>query len=163
MRTVNTNLSAGIASQNIASGAVKCWIAVFPLVSLCLFAVQPSASVTAVAAAACALALSGLAHASVKDAGDNGRFAFKQLMMGLVAPAQIALLIWLSVYAGRSVAVTLEGSSVAALFAFAGLLAADFAVSMAALVAAERRDGVCGLSVASLVSAKYAGLLGRIF
>ena len=109
------------------------------------------------------MAVAGIAHSSASDSGNDGKFELKQRLIGVIAPAQFALLIWLAVYAGRAMASTLAGSSVAALCVFAGLLALDFAVSMAALLVAERREGISGLSVASLISSKYAGLFGKIF
>ena len=162
MKTAKSSFEVSVANQSFASSGVKCWMAVFPLVSAGLFAVQLSASATVCIAAALTAAVAGLAHASVSDAENDGRFAMKQRMIGLIAPAQFALLIWLAVYAGRAMASTLAGSSVAALFVFAGILALDFAVSMIALLVAERREGVSGLSVASLISGKYAGLFGKI-
>lgn len=163
MKTANSSFEVSVENQSFASSGVKSWIAVFPLASVGLFALQLSASLTLCIAAGLAAAVAGLAHASVWDADNDGRFETKQRLIGLIAPAQFALLIWLSVYAGRAMASTLAGSSVGALFVFAGLLALDFAVSMAALLVAERREGVSGLSVASLISSKYAGLFGKIF
>jgi hypothetical protein len=163
MKTAKSSFEISVENQSFASTGVKSWMAVFPLASVTLFALQPAASVSTCIAAAFAAAVAGLAHASVADADNDGRFEVKQRMIGLIAPAQFALLIWLAVYAGRAMASTLAGSSVAALFVFAALLAVDFAVSMAALMVAERREGVSGLSVASLISGKYAGLFGKIF
>jgi hypothetical protein len=163
MKTAKSNFEVSVENQSFASRGVKSWMAIFPLVSAGLFAVQLSAPATLGIAAALTAAVAGLAHSSVSDSENDGRFELKQHMIGLIAPAQFALLIWLSVYAGRAMASTLAGSSVAALFVFAGLLAIDFAVSMAALMVAERREGVSGLSVASLISSKYAGLFGKIF
>jgi hypothetical protein len=163
MRVTKSSFEISVENQGFASKGVKSWMAVFPLVSAGLFAAQLSASATFFAAAALTAGVAGLAHASVCDADNDGRFEMKQRMIRLIAPAQFALLIWLAVYAGRAMASTLAGSSVAALFVFAALLALDFMVSMAALLIAERREGVSGLSLASLISGKYAGLLGKIF
>ena len=162
MKTARSEIDFSVENQAFASRGVKICIAVFPLISAALFACQPPASVSACLAAVLAVGIAGLAHASIADADNDGRFEMKQSMIGLIAPAQFALLIWLAVYAGRAMASTLAGSSVAALFVFSGLLALDFAVSMAALLVAERREGVSGLSVATLISGKYAGLLGKI-
>ena len=163
MRAAKSVTEVSVENQSFASLGVKSWVAVFPLASVMLFAVQLSAFATSCLAAALSVAIVGLAHSSVSDADDDGRFAMKQRVIGLIAPAQFALLIWLAVYVGRSMASTLAGSSVAALFVFAGFLALDFAFSMAVLLAAERRDGLSGLSLASLINGKYAGLLGKIF
>lgn len=163
MKTAISEVEFSVANQTFASSGVKSWMAVFPLVSTTLFAFQPAASASVSLAVILSAAVTGLAHASVADADNDGRFDMKQRLMGLAAPAQFALMIWLAVYAGRAVASTLAGSSIAALFVFAGLLALDFAASMAALLVAERREGVSGLSVASLISGKYAGLFGKIF
>lgn len=163
MKAARSEIELSVANQNFASSGVKSWMAVFPLASAALFAFQPAASASVCLAVILSAAVTGLAHASVADADNDGRFYMKQRMIGLIAPAQFALLIWIAVYAGRAMASTLAGSSVAALFVFVGLLALDFAASMAALLVAERRQGVSGLSVASLISGKYAGLFGKIY
>jgi hypothetical protein len=163
MRTAKSSFEVSVENQSFASSGVKSWMAVFPAVSVGLIAFQLSASATLCVALGLAAVVAGLAHASVSDAGNDRRFEMKQRLIGLIAPAQFALLIWFSVYAGRAMASTLAGSSIAALLVFAGLLALDFAVSMAALMVAERREGISGLSVASFISGKYAGLFGKIF
>jgi hypothetical protein len=163
MNTAKSSFEVSVENQSFASSGIRCWMAVFPVVSVSLFAVQLSASATVCLAAAFAVTISGLAHSSISDVNNDGKFEMKQHLIGLTAPAQFALLIWLAVYVGRAMASTLAGSSIAALFVFAGLLALDFAVSMAMLLAAERREGISGLSVASLISGKYAGLFGKIF
>jgi hypothetical protein len=163
MTPVKSSVEGSVENQGFASSGVKTWMAVFPLTSLALFTSQLSPSATACLAACLTAAIASFAHASVSDSENDGRFEMKQRLIGLMAPAQIALLIWLAVYAGRSMASTLAGSSLAAFVVFAGLLFLDFAVSMATLFVAERREGVSGLSVASLISGKYAGLLGKIF
>jgi hypothetical protein len=162
MKTASSSFEVSVENQSFASEGVKSWMGVFPAASLALFTLQPSASSSLFIVAGLAMVVAGIAHSSASDGGNDGRFESKQRLIGLIAPAQFALLIWLSVYAGRAMASTLAGSSVAALCVFAGLLALDFAVSMAALLVAERREGISGLSVASLISAKYAGLFGKI-
>jgi hypothetical protein len=163
MATAKPSVEVSVKNQGVASSGVKTWTAVFSIASVGLFASQLAPSATFCLAAGLTAAIAGFAHASVSDSENDGRFEMKQRLIGLMAPAQIALLIWLAVYAGRSVTSTLAGSSFAALVVFAGLLLLDFAISIATLMVAERREGVSGLSVASLISGKYAGLLGRIF
>lgn len=163
MKTANSGFEISVENQSFASSGVKSWMAVFPAVSLALFTLQPSAPVTLFIVTLMVAALAAIAHSSSSDAGNDGKFELKQRLIAFVAPAQFALLIWLSVYAGRAMASTLAGSSVAALFVFSGLIALDFAVSIAALMVAERQEGISGLSVVSLISGKYAGLFGKIF
>lgn len=162
MQTIKPGFEVSVENQSFASSGVKSWMAVFPAASLALFTLQPSFAITLVIVTGLAAAMAGIAHSSASDGENDGRFEFKQRLIGFIAPAQIALLIWLAVFAGRCMASTMAGSSFAALGVFFGLVLADFLVSMAILLAAERREGVSGLSVASLISGKYAGLLGKI-
>jgi hypothetical protein len=162
MQATKSNYDVSVENQGFASSGVKSWMAVFPAASLALFTLQPSAASALLTVTGLAAVMAGIAHSSASDGENDGKFEFKQRLIGLIAPAQIAFLIWLAVFAGRSMASTMAGSSFAALGVFAGLVLADFIASMAILLAAERRDGISGLSVASLVSGKYAGLLGKI-
>jgi hypothetical protein len=163
MSTAKSSFEVSVENQGFASSGVKIWMAVFPAVSLTLFAVQPSAAAALCIVSGLAVSVAGLAHSSASDGENDGKFELKQRLIGIIAPAQFALLIWIAVYAGRSVAATLAGSSFAAFGFFAGLILLDFIGSLAILLAAERRDGISGLSVASLISGKYAGLFGKIF
>lgn len=146
------------AQQSFASAAVLKWAVVFPVASICLFVVQPSLLTSATFAIGLMALLALFAHLSVNDANS---FESKKLAIGLLSPIQFAIMMWAAVHMGRDIAGgSLVVSSLAAMLVFMGVLLVDGLLSGALLLAAN--TGTLGTSVASLISAKYAGLLGKI-
>lgn len=146
------------AQQSFASAAVLKWAAIFPLASIVLFVVQPSLLASANFAVGLMALLALFAHLSVKDVNS---FESKQLAIALLSPIQFAILMWAAVHMGRDLAgASLVASSFAAMLVFAGALLVDGLLSGALLLAAN--TGTLGASVAGLISAKYAGLVGEI-
>lgn len=150
------------AVQDFHPHAVKTWLAVFPVTTLGIWITQPLFSVSAMMAIGFMAALAIVASVSVAGA-DMRRFNVGQMVMGIVAPVQLALTIWVSVYVGHALAgESLIASTLAAFVVFAGLLIADFGLSVLALVVTGRNSAFSGVSEASLIAGKYAGLLGRV-
>ena len=144
--------------RRFASTAVLQWALIFPAASICLFVVQPSLLTSATFAGGLMALLALFAHLSVNDANS---FESKQLAIGLLSPIQFAIMMWAAVHMGRDIAgASLMVSSFAAMLVFAGALLVDCLLSGALLLAVN--TGTLGTSVASLISAKYAGLLGEI-
>jgi hypothetical protein len=158
---MQTHKTLGFAAPlSITSTASAPWMALFALAALPLFLLQPSAAATLAIAAALSLSMMVLAHLSVMD---SKAFDGAHLAVKLIAPVQFALLIWLAVYAGHDVAgPSFALSCLAALASLAAITAADALACAALLLIAERGKGVAGVSLVSLISAKYAGLLGKI-
>jgi hypothetical protein len=162
MKTVNSEFGLSVGNQELAPVGFSAWLVGFPLVSAGLFAAQLSGAAALCLSATVAVTMAAVAHASVLDADNDGKFEAKQRIMSFLAPAQFALLMWLAVSAGGALGSTYMSSSAIAFAAFAGLVAADFVASAIALFAMERNEGVSGLSLASLINGKYSGLLGRL-
>jgi hypothetical protein len=162
MKTVNSELGLSVGNQELAPAGLKAWLGVFPLVSAVLIATQMSAAAAICLSASFAVTMAVIAHASLKDADNDGKFEAKQRIISLLAPAQFALLMWISVSAGHALGSTYVTSSAIAFAAFAGFVIVDFLASAVTLFVLEREDGISGLSLASLINGKYSGLLGRI-
>jgi hypothetical protein len=157
-KTLDSNTAtAPLSISSIASGP---WITVFPMASAALLVLQPTALATMAMAASLSLAMMAFALLSVQD---EKSFDAKSMAIKLLAPVQFAFLIWLSVYAGRELAgASFAVSCLAAFAALAAMVVADALASTMLLLTAERGHGSMGVPVASLISAKYAGLLGKI-
>lgn len=153
---------AAAAVQEFHPHAVKTWLAVFPITALGVLFIQPSFIMSSLMATM--LMVSLVAIASLSMIGDDmRRFQIGQMMMGLIAPVQLSLMIWVSVYAGHMMAGdALVASTLAAFAMFAGLMVVDALVSIALLLVAGHASPVCGLSIASLITGKYASLFGRV-
>jgi hypothetical protein len=162
MKTLHSEFGLNVENQELAPVGLKSWLGVFPLVSAVLLATQMSASAAICVSASFAVTMAAIAHASVKDADNDGKFEAKQRIISLLAPAQFALLMWLAVTAGGALGSTYVTSSMIAFAAFAGLVLADFLAAAVTLVVLERNEGLSGLSLASLINGKYSGLLGRL-
>jgi hypothetical protein len=146
------------APRSFASTEVLQWALIFPAASICLFVVQPSLFTSATFAIGLMALLVLFAHLSVKDVNS---FESKQLAINLLSPIQFAVIMWAAVHMGRDIAgESLVASSLAAMLVFMVVLLIDGLLSSALLLAAN--TGTLGTSVASLISAKYAGLLGKI-
>jgi hypothetical protein len=151
------------AVQDFHPHAVKTWLAVFPATAVGILLSQPAFGASAGIAAVMTVMAIGVAIASVTGA-DMRRFNIGQMVMGIIAPVQFALMIWVSVYAGHMIAGdTLVVSTLSAFVAFALLFVVDLAVSLAVLLMAARGSASGGASAASYLAGKYSGLLGRIF
>ena len=157
---INKTLNAANASISMPSLASGQLVSLFAVSALPLFLFQPSAFVTLCMAATASVAMVAFAHLSVMN---EKLFKSMHFVVKLVAPVQFALLIWLAVYAGHQLAgASFALSCLAAVASLGALLIADAALSAALLIAAERGRGATGVSLVSLISAKYAGLFGRI-
>ena len=149
------------SATGFASSAVMKWISIFPAASLSLFLVQPSFMTSATFAIGLMALLALFAHLSVSDSDAKDSFETKQLAISLLAPVQFAFMMWAAVHMGRDIAgASLAVSSLAALAVLSGALLVDGLLSAIMLLATSK--GTEGTSVASLISAKYAGLLGQI-
>ena len=160
-KSTATSVAITPSAMVFASSAVMKWIAIFPLASLSLFLVQPSFMTSATFAVGLMALLALFAHVSVSDSDAKDSFESKQLAISLLAPVQFAFLMWAAVHMGRDIAgASLAVSSLAALAVLSGALVVDGLLSAIMLLATSK--GTAGTSVASLISAKYAGLLGQI-
>jgi hypothetical protein len=146
----------------LVSTQVKTWMAVFALTALALFAAQPTAIITGSMALCMMFTMVLIVHGAVANFKELQSFELKQQMINIIAPVQFACLIWMAVQAGRMIAGTpLVTSSLAALAALALIILVDAILSLAFLFAAERGEGISGVSFAALISSKYTGLLGK--
>lgn len=151
------------SSKALVGTDVKTWIAVFVLASLTLMVVQPSVVIASAIAVCLMMIMAVVAHNSVAHFDHSANFDAKQQWISLLAPAQLASLIWVAVHIGRMVVgTTLGTSSLAAFIALALIVLIDALLSAAFLLTVERGQGVSGVSVAALISSKYAGLMGKI-
>jgi hypothetical protein len=162
MKTLHSEIGLSVGNQELAPVGFKAWLGAFPIISAVLFATQMSASAAICLSASFAVTMAAIAHASVKDADNDGKFEAKQRIISLLAPAQFALLMWIAVSAGHALGSTYVTSSAIAFAAFAGLVIADLLAAAVTLFVLEREDGISGLSLASLINGKYSGLLGRL-
>jgi hypothetical protein len=168
MSNVNSNAKSAAAvtlcrSYMLFGSPVKTWTTGFTLATAALLAAQPTAIVTGAIALCLMFVMALVTLASVTNVEDQASFDAKQLMVTVLAPVQFACLIWMAVQAGRMIAgVSLATSSLAALGALAIIVLIDAVLSIVFLLVAERGQGVSGVSVAALISSKYAGLLGKI-
>jgi hypothetical protein len=152
--------AVSLASPTELSTSVRTWLVGFAATSVLLFAAQPGPFFTAALALVLMFTMAFCAHQSVQSVND---FDMDQRLVGMVAPAQFACLICLAVQAGNFVSgASLIASSLAAFAAFALIIVIDALLSTLFLFATERKDGISGVSIAALISAKYAGLLGKI-
>ena len=149
-----TTLSAPAKS----SGPLAPWMALFAVSTVPLFALQFSASVTVQIVAVLSLAMVAFAHIT-----DDKNFDATHLAIKLVAPCQFALMIWLSVVIGREIGgASFIATYTASIFCLFGIVVVDaLACAALALLAGSRRS-VSGLSLATLINAKYAGLVGAV-
>jgi hypothetical protein len=136
------------------------WMALFALSTLPLFALQLSIAATLQVACLLSLTMVALAHLSVAD---EKHFDAAHLAIKLVAPLQFALMIWLSVQMSHEMA----GASFAASYAISiaclsGIVVVEGVSSAALALIAGSCRSVTGLSLVTLISAKYAGLLGGV-
>jgi hypothetical protein len=144
----------------ISSGTAAPWMALFALSALPLFMLQLSIAATLQAAVALSLTMVAFAHFSVTDAK---YFDVAHLVIKLVAPLHFALMIWLSVYVGREIGgVSFASSYIVSIICLFGIVTADAVASAALALVAGSCRSITGLSLATLISAKYAGLLGGV-
>lgn len=164
MASAKTNVTSTIATPSangFASTSVIKWAAIFPAASLALFVVQPSFQTSATFAVGLTALLALFAHLSVSDSNVENSFESKQLAISLFAPVQFAFMMWAAVHIGRDLAgASLAMSSIASFAVLSGAMLVDALLSTVFLLATGK--GTAGTSVASLISAKYAGLPGRI-
>jgi hypothetical protein len=163
MKTATSNFEVTIQNQELAPVGLKAWLGAFSAVCALAIATQMSGALALCLATSLSVTMAAIAHASIKDADNDGRFEDKQRAIGLMAPALFALLMWLSVLVGSALASTFVTSSAVAFAVFGALVVAELAIAAAVLFILERGEGVCGLSLASLINGKYSGLLGRLF
>jgi hypothetical protein len=160
-KTTATSAVITPAANGFASASVMKWAAIFPAASLALFVVQPAFQTSATFAVGLMALQALLAHLSVSDSDAKDSFESKQLAISLLAPMQFAFMMWAAVHMGRELAgASLTISSLAALAVLSGAMLVDAVLSTIMLLASGR--GTAGTSVASLISAKYAGLLGQV-
>jgi hypothetical protein len=159
----NASVISPDSAKVLIGDSVKLWVSVFVLASLALFTLQPTALVAGNLAVSLMFAMAMLAQNAVAGFDGPQGFGMRQRLITLLDPIQFACMIWLAVYTGRLLFGTmLFTTSVAALAALAMIVMIDAVLSVAFLIASERGKGVSGVSVAALISSKYAGLLGKI-
>ncbi len=145
----------------------RAFLLLFPLSAILLFVALPSAQL----AFAASLVLSSL---MVVSAG-NGAFQGASLEEGqgfvaACAPVHFALVLWVCVaiarsvsdFAGLSGGVQFAGVFVLSFAALAVFLTVEFVASLGFALLLERGRGSAGAGFAALVSARYAGALGRV-
>ncbi len=167
MSNTHSNISRAAVvakSTNALVGTdVKTWTAVFALSSFTLMVLQPSAVIASALAVCLMMTMAMIVHTSVAQSDNDATFDAKQQWITLLAPAQFACLIWVAVHVGRMIVGTaLATSSFVALAALALIVLIDALLSAVVLLSVERGQGVSGVSIAALISSKYAGLLGKI-
>jgi hypothetical protein len=153
MHTVKT-----IKAPAYTTGSAAPWMALFALSTVPLFALQLSFAATLQMVAFLSLAIVALAHFT-----DEKNFEVTHLAIKVIAPLQFALMIWLSVQMGQWIA----GASFAASYAISiaclsGIVVVEGISSAALALIAGSCRAVTGLSLVTLISAKYAGLLGGV-
>ncbi len=154
------NTTKAITAPTITSNASTPWMALFVLATVPLFMLQPSIAVTLQTVALLSLAMVALAHMAVAD---NKHFDTANLAIKLVAPIHFVLMIWLSVYMGREIAgASFALSFAASILCLFGIVAVDAVASGALALIAGSCRSVTGLSLVTLISAKYAGLMGKV-
>jgi hypothetical protein len=155
MHTTKPMSNAQIA---LTSGTTAPWMALFALSTYPLFGVQLSIAATLQIVALLSVAMVALAHFADHKNYDAARFAIK-----LAAPVQFALIIWLSVTLGRDIGgASFASSYIASIVCLLFIVIGDAFVSAALALFAGHSRAVAGASMAVLISAKYAGLAGKM-
>ncbi len=154
------NTTKAITAPTMTSNASTPWMALFVLATVPLFMLQPSIAVTLQTVALLSLAMVALAHMAVAD---HKHFDTAYLAIKLVAPLHFAMMIWLCVYIGREIGgASFAASYLASIACLFGIVAADAVASAALALVAGSCRSVTGLSLVTLISAKYAGLMGKV-
>jgi hypothetical protein len=136
--------------------------ALFAPGALAVLVVQPTAGMAFTMVGMMSVAMAAGAYRSVYET--NG-FAGAQQRMRMLAPLQLALVVWLAVMIGRDVAgASYLASTLTAFVAFGMIMLTEGLASIGLLLFAENARGkkVGGLAVASMIDAKYAGLIGKL-
>jgi hypothetical protein len=142
------------------TGTALPWMVLFALSTLPLFALQLSIASTLQLAGLLSLAMVALAHLSVAD---EQHFDAAHLAIKLVAPLQFTLMIWLAVQLSHSIAgISFTASFFGSIICLSGIVVVDALASAALALIAGSCRSVTGLSLVTLISAKYAGLLGGV-
>jgi hypothetical protein len=158
--TLNAAVSSENAMPNICANKSALWAALFAPGALTVLLLQPPAGLALMMVAMMSVAMAAGAYRSVYEL--NGWDGAQQRMR-LMAPLQLALVVWLAVMIGRDVAgASFIASTLTAFVALGALMVFEGLASMGLLLAAEHGRGkpTPGLSVASMIGAKYAGLFG---
>lgn len=157
--TANLQSRASASVMDKPSFANLSWVAGFPVAMALLFVLQPSVH----ASAAMIVSASVLMMVFAAAACDPQQTSFRLRNLEVLSPVLAALMIWVSVEAGRAIGgESLVLGSLAAFATLAGLYLAEAIVSAAGLYAATRSRAAPGTAVVALIHAKYAGLFGRI-
>ncbi|MGB8818683.1 MAG: hypothetical protein WCC66_12255 [Rhizobiaceae bacterium] len=151
-------IAASSAGTDLSSTSMV-WIGAFPVATVLLYAIQPSAQVSI----AMAVTTSVLMMVFAAAACDPSQTAKRLYNMAVLSPVLAALFIWIAVYAGRVLGGdSLVLTALVASISLAGLYLLDALVSGAGLFAASRGRAAPGAAIATLIHGKYAGLFGRI-
>lgn len=155
MQTTRTTSATPITFGTAMPGIAICAAATLPL-----FILQFSMTSTLQIVAFLSLAAAMLSHLAVSN---EKSFDAAYLAIKLIAPLQFAFMLWLSVYLGREIAGTSFASSyITSIACLIGITTIDLIISAAALLVVGANRPVKGVSLVTLISAKYAGLLGAI-
>lgn len=168
MAIQNTAAAKTLSAKGLAGNLdpAHVWLSVFPLAAAGLFVAMPSFGAVSIAGALVSLAMLGFAAVAIH--GERAASTV-QTVISACAPVQFACFTWLAVAIARAGCnvFALEGgwhfagTIALALVLLAAMLVLEALVSAALLVMSET-GAVRGVSLACLVSAKYAGALGRI-
>lgn len=155
MQTTRTTTATSIAFETAMPGIAICAAATLPL-----FILQFSMTSTLQMAAFLSLAAVVLSHLAVSN---EKNFDAAYLAIKLIAPLQFAFMLWLSVYLGREIAgASFATSYITSIACLIGITTIDFTISAVALLIVGANRSIKGVSLVTLISAKYAGLLGAI-
>lgn len=151
-------MTASAASLRSATALdpARLWLAGFPIASLAFFMTRPDAATALAVLVALSLALCTLAISAVS--AESGEWRKGHDLIASIAPFQFAAALWLSVSLAGTFGM-LAAIPVSVLL-LSAILCAEAIVSAGLLLAVRRGHG--GEPVAMLVSAKYAGVLGRL-
>jgi hypothetical protein len=150
--------TTAISAPTKASSTLTPWMAMFALSILPLFTLQFSMAVSLQIVGALSLAMIALAHIT-----DDNNFDGTRRLIKLISPVQFAFVIWLSVMLGREMGgASFAASYIASIGCLFGIVVIDALASLAALLVAGSCRSLSGLSLATLIGAKYAGLFGEV-
>lgn len=157
--TANLQSRASASVMDKPSFANLPWFAGFPVAMASLFVLQPSLH----SSAAMIVTASVLMMVFAAAACDPQQTAMRLRNISVLSPVFAALMIWVSVDAGRAIGgESLILGSLAAFATLASLYLAEAIVSAVGLYAVTRSRAAPGAAVVALIHAKYAGLFGRI-
>jgi hypothetical protein len=142
------------------TGSSAPWLALFALACVPLFTLQLSSLATLQMVVLLSLTMLALSHWSVAD---EKHLETAEMAIKLIAPLQFALMIWLSVTMGRELSgASFSASYITSIVCLFGTVVVEGIAAAALALGAGSWRSMAGLSLVSLINAKYAGLFGAI-